>query len=127
MINITCSEISAKFLLLSINNRFCHFKQKGYYSHFSSHRNFLKSEILLQNSINLQNLKQIYIKAFLILHFYFSIVFQLCDYDVILVKMATFMFITLNLDISRISRRMKVSDLSFFWIFHALSFELIFY
>ena len=30
---------------------------------------------------------------------------------------------TLNCDISRTSWHMKVSDGSFFWIFHALSFE----
>ena len=39
MINILWSEISAKFRLLSINNRFCHFKRKGYCSHFSCHGN----------------------------------------------------------------------------------------
>ena len=34
---------------------------------------------------------------------------------------------TLNCDISRISFHMKVSDGSFSWIFHALSFELNLY
>ena len=38
-------------------------------------------------------------------------------------KMATSMFMTLSLDISRTSWRMEVSDGSFFRIFHALSFE----
>ena len=38
-------------------------------------------------------------------------------------KMATFMFVTLCLDISRTSWHMKVSDGSFFCKFHALSFE----
>ena len=36
------------------------------------------------------------------------------------------MFATLRLDISRTSWRMKVSDGSFFWIFHALSFLFLF-
>ena len=31
---------------------------------------------------------------------------------------------TLNCDISRTSLHMKVSDGSFFWIFHALSFDI---
>ena len=34
-----------------------------------------KSEILLKTSINMQNFKHIKLKAFLILHFYFSTVF----------------------------------------------------
>ena len=39
-------------------------------------------------------------------------------------QMATSMFLTLSLDIPRTSWRMKkVSDGSFFWKFHALSFE----
>ena len=38
-------------------------------------------------------------------------------------KMATSMFVTLSLNISRTSWSMKVSDGSFFWNFHALSFE----
>ena len=38
-------------------------------------------------------------------------------------KMATSMFLTLSLDISRTSWRVKVSDGSFFWKFNALSFE----
>ena len=67
----------------------------------------------------------------------FSYSFLQCGYDVILdfflmgtrlkiMKMAASLWggnMTLNCDISRTSWHMKVSDGSFVWIFHALSFE----
>ena len=51
------------------------------------------------------------------------LVFILTEMRFEIKKMATSMFVTLSLDISRTSWRMKVSDGSFFLKFHALSFE----
>ena len=60
MINILWSEISAKFRLLSINNWFVILNKKSIASfRLSWQRNLEKSEILMENSINLQNFKQI--------------------------------------------------------------------
>ena len=55
-----CGEISAKYHLLLINKRFCHFKQKAVVLILVvMTMEFEENEILLKNSINLQNFKQI--------------------------------------------------------------------
>ena len=111
------SEISAKYRLLSIDNRFCHFKQKAIVLVLvflaTEFRRKMKScgRILLICKVSNRSDQQLS----------FSLCFSGAAMTLIqtktrlkIKKMATSMFVTLSLDISRTSWHMYVSDSSFF-------------